>query len=164
MRRNSPVATSADAHRLLPDPTVRRGWTAVATNHVPTVVNVWIWVPVLFAAVALVSAALAVRQTSTTVPAIPVKMLEPAKMALTTTPALARWVSLVKTAACEQMLVLRTHASTEERVSLTSPGQCVSVCPASWVPPASFQCRPVWRRWHQELGRLRPRLWRCHVC
>lgn len=90
MRKNSLVATSAAAPQPLPDPTVRRDLTAAVTNLVLMEVNVWIWALVLCAAVALVSPALAVRQTSMTVPATHVKMLEHAKIALTITPAPVR--------------------------------------------------------------------------
>lgn len=85
MRKNSLVATSAAAPQPLPDPTVRRDLTAAATNLVLMEVSVWIWALVLCAAVALVSPALAVRQTSMTVPATHVKMPEHAKIALTIT-------------------------------------------------------------------------------
>lgn len=104
----------------------------------------WIWVLVLCAAVALVSPALAVRRTSTTVPATRVKMPEHAKMALKITPAPVYLVSLVKTAAFEQTLVSQTHASMGERATHTSLGQCVSVCLGSWVQTAIFLCREVW--------------------
>lgn len=87
MRKNSLVATSAAAPQPSPDPTVRRDWTAAATNLVLMAVSVWTWALVLCAAVALVSPVLAVRRTSMTVPATRVKMPEHAKMAITITPA-----------------------------------------------------------------------------
>lgn len=105
------------------------------------VASVWTLVRACCAAVGLASPVPTARSTLMIVLQPLARMQEPVKMVWMTTPALARWATLARTAACDPMPVENVRAKMVAHASPTLQDQCASAQRASWGRAVSSHCR-----------------------